>query len=137
MRTSLAPLLLLLLAPLALAAPYTPCHAPYDTPAAAAFETPCFATLATLGAGAVQVMAGAAGSDETPYPPDQLSRAVDAGSAARGAPSGTPPSMSRRIARRTRGSSSLGGGGGGGAAAAARALRRPQSTDQFQRRGAA
>ena len=39
-----------------------------------------------FGAGAVQVMAGAAGSDETPYPPDQLSRAVDAGSAARDAP---------------------------------------------------
>jgi hypothetical protein len=54
MRTSLAPLLLLLLAPLALAAPYTPCHAPYGTLAAAAFETPCFSTLATLGAG-VQV----------------------------------------------------------------------------------
>ncbi len=44
------------LAPLLAAlTPYTPCHAPYDTPAAAAFETPCFATLATLGAGAVQV----------------------------------------------------------------------------------
>jgi hypothetical protein len=31
-------------------------------------------------------MAGAAGSDETRYPPDQLTRAADAGSAARDAP---------------------------------------------------
>jgi len=38
-----------LLLPLVLAA-YTPCHAPYDTPAAAAFETPCFDTLHSAGA---------------------------------------------------------------------------------------
>jgi hypothetical protein len=39
-----------------------------------------------FGAGAVQVMAGAAGSDETVYPPDQLSRAVGPASASRDAP---------------------------------------------------
>lgn len=39
----------LALLPLALAA-YSPCRAPYDTPAAAAFEQPCYDTLHSVGA---------------------------------------------------------------------------------------
>ena len=45
----------LALAPLLALAAYTPCHAPYSTPAAAAFETPCFDLVHSLSGGSVQV----------------------------------------------------------------------------------
>lgn len=47
--TSMMLLCAILLFPLTLAA-YTPCRAPYDTPAAAAFEMPCYDTLHATGA---------------------------------------------------------------------------------------